>query len=78
MFLIETAVRRKLAVDVAAASGGIDFWRLEEPTLYYILGLVVLQVVAREIFKRYGPFKKDAALFAHQVGHALHSVSPAD
>lgn len=78
MFLIETVVRRKLAEDVAAASGGIDLWRLEEPTLHYILGLLVLQVVAREIFKRYGPFKKDAALFAHQVGYALYSVSLAD
>ncbi len=46
---------------------GVDFWRLEEPTLSYIVGLLALQVVAREVFKRYGPFKDDAALFVHQV-----------
>lgn len=59
--------RRKVAEAVVGAAG-VDFWRLEEPTLWYIVGLLALQVLAREVFKRYGPFKVDAALFAHQVG----------
>lgn len=57
---------RKVAEAVVGAVG-VDFWRLEEPTLWYIVGLLALQVVAREVFKRYGPFKDDAALFVHQV-----------
>lgn len=48
-------------------AAGVDFWRLEEPTLWYIVGLLAVQVVGREVFKRYGPFKDDAALFAHQA-----------
>lgn len=46
---------------------GVDLWRLEEPTLWYIVGLFALQIVTREVCKRYGPFKADAALFAHQA-----------
>lgn len=57
---------RKVAEAVAGAAG-VDFWRVEEPTLAYIVGLLALQVVAREVFKRFGPFKEDAAIFAHQA-----------
>lgn len=57
---------RKLA-EVVVGPSGVDLWRLEEPTLWYIVGLLALHVVTREVFKRYGPFKSDAALFAHQV-----------
>lgn len=55
------------AVEAVAAAAGVNFWTLEEPTLWYAVGLLALQVVGREFFKRYGPFKSDAALFAHQV-----------
>ena len=55
------------ATAAAAGVAGVDFWRLEEPTLYLILGLVALQVAGRELFSRYGPFKSDGALFAHQA-----------
>ena len=53
--------------EVVHATAGVDFWRLEEETWWYLGGLLALQVVGREVFKRYGPFKEDAALFVHQV-----------
>lgn len=55
------------AAEAVVAAAGVNFWTLEEPTLWYAVGLLALQVVGREFFKRYGPFKSDAALFAHQV-----------
>ncbi|CAM9402608.1 unnamed protein product [Pylaiella littoralis] len=58
---------RKKVAEVVVGPSGVDLWRLEEPTLWYIVGLLALHVVTREVFKRYGPFKSDAALFAHQV-----------
>ncbi|CAM9953233.1 unnamed protein product [Ectocarpus sp. 6 AP-2014] len=58
---------RKKAAEAVVAAAGVNFWTLEEPTLWYAVGLLALQVVGREVFKRYGPFKSDAALFAHQL-----------
>lgn len=58
---------RKVLEEVVHATAGVDFWRLEEETWWYLGGLLALQVVGREVFKRYGPFKEDAALFVHQV-----------
>ena len=59
--------RKALEEVVHATAGGVDFWRLDEPAWWYLVGLLALQVVGREVFKRYGPFKDDAALFVHQV-----------
>eukprot|EP00903_Cladosiphon_okamuranus_P006255 g6138.t1 len=58
---------RKKVAEAVVRAAGVDFWRLEEPTLWYIIGLLAIQVFGREVFKRYGPFKDDAALFAHQL-----------
>lgn len=66
--------RRKATIENAASAaaavgaGGVDLWTLEEPTWWYMIGLLALQVVSREVLKRWGPFKSDAALMAHQVG----------
>lgn len=58
---------RKVLEEVVHTTAGVDIWRLDEPTWWYLVGLFALQVVGREVFKRYGPFKDDAALFVHQV-----------
>lgn len=47
---------------------GINFWTLDEKTWWYLGGLLAVQVISREVLKRWGgAFKSDAALVAHQV-----------
>lgn len=60
---------RKPVVASPSADCGVSFWTADEQTWVYLLGLLAVQVLGREIFKRWGPFKDDAALFAHQVQH---------
>lgn len=45
----------------------MNFWVADEPTWVYLVGLTVLHLVAQEVFKRWGPFKADPGVMAHQV-----------
>lgn len=61
-------MRKKPSVAASpAVECSVSFWTTDEQTWAYLLGLLAVQLFGREVFKRWGPFKDDAALFVHQL-----------